>query len=172
MDDAILFQNYSKDGETSTEIVLWAGKSTQWINFKHFFLSTLVFVGITVAYLYNGNDYILYAYIVPFFTAFWAWLYVQTTQYVLTNHRIVKKHGILNRYTFDVELYRVKDVLLIEQLFLRILGFGSIRLVTSQKTTENFTIPGIRKAKALREQIRKLVEERRINRGVREFDTN
>ena len=154
------------------ETVVWSGKPSQLINVKHFFTSIFLCLLIVFYYLYSNNNYVLWLFVIPFFTSFWAWLYVNQTQYILTNERFVKKYGILNRHTFDVELYRVKDVHLMEPIVFRIFRLGTINLITSQQATLNFKVPGVKYSKELREQVRKLVEERRIKKGVREFDTN
>ena len=77
---------------------------------------------------------------------------------------------MLNVVTFEIELYRIKDALLYEPLFLRIFSLGNIYLASSQRSTHNFTIEAITNAAQLREVIRNLVEKRRTEKGVGEFD--
>ncbi|QKX07723.1 PH domain-containing protein (plasmid) [Aquimarina sp. TRL1] len=156
----------------TTEQIVWSGSSTQLTNFKHYFTSGLLAFFILMYFSLTGTVYVLFALLVPLFVVVWSTLSIKYTVYVLTNERIVKQHGILDRHIYEIELYRVKDVHLHKPFFLRIFRFGNIQLITSQKSTENFILPGIKDSNALREQIRKMVEERRLERGVREFDTN
>ena len=98
------------------------------------------------------------------------WYFIKSAKYILTTQRLIRKSGIINVITFEIELYRIKDALLFEPILLRIFSMGNIYLASSQKSTHNFTIEAVSNATQLREVIRTLVEKRRSEKGVSEFD--
>ena len=102
--------------------------------------------------------------------AFWRWLEIRCTRYTLTSQRLRYTHGVLNRRHDDMELYRVKDVTVKEPLIQRVVGLGTLRLVTSDATTPEMRLPAIKEPLVVMEAIREQVETLRRARGVREFD--
>jgi hypothetical protein len=88
----------------------------------------------------------------------------------VTNHRITQEKGVLTKNTNERELYRFKDIALNEPFLLRLVGLSHIVMVTSDRTTPVFVIPGLRNGKHLKEQLRLAVEERRDAKGVVERD--
>lgn len=111
--------------------------------------------------------------IVPIVVAFVRWLQIRNHVYEVTTQRIRETTGIFNKQTDDLELYRVKDMRLDQPFFLRLFGAGTIVMLTSDRTSENFMLKGIRPEggpRALLDQIRKHVEIRRDVKRVREVD--
>lgn len=68
---------------------------------------------------------------------------------------------MLTKNTHELELYRVKDIALNEPFLLRLVGLSHIVMLTSDRTTPVFVIPGLRNGKHLKEQLRLAVEEHR-----------
>jgi uncharacterized membrane protein YdbT with pleckstrin-like domain len=97
---------------------------------------------------------------------------VKSTQYEVTSERIRVRRGILTKRTDELELYRVTDTSLIEPLSLRIVGLGTIELRTSDASTPVLHLKAIRGTRAVRENLRKYIEECRERKRVRvtEFD--
>ena len=77
---------------------------------------------------------------------------------------------MIYKNTHELELYRVKDIVLNEPFLLRLIGLSNIVMITSDRTTPVFVIPGVRNGKNLKEQLRLAVEERRDVKGVVERD--
>ena len=82
------------------------------------------------------------------------WWTTRTTVYELTTQRLKIHRGILTRRLEEVELYRVKDYVLEQPLFLRLLGLGNLTLVSSDATTPSIVLRAIAGVAALREQLR------------------
>jgi uncharacterized membrane protein YdbT with pleckstrin-like domain len=61
-------------------------------------------------------------------TAIWDW---HNTEYVITDKRILRAEGILNKRVASTSLEKVNDVLLDQSLFGRILGFGDLDILTA-----------------------------------------
>lgn len=131
------------------EQTLWQGSPSQWTNIVPFILCLLV---------------------IPIPWAVYRWLAVRCTRYAVTNQRLRKSTGILNRRHDDLELYRVKDITLDEPLLQRLVGLGTLTLITSDATTPTLRLGAIAGAHELRDLLRAQVEARRRERGVRELD--
>jgi uncharacterized membrane protein YdbT with pleckstrin-like domain len=100
-----------------------------------------------------------------------AWHHM-STRYRLTNQRLIVTTGIFVRKIDEIELYRIKDITVTYSMFNGWANLGTISLLSSDPTTKNraFELPDIVDAIALREQIRKLVDEAKYARRVREID--
>jgi uncharacterized membrane protein YdbT with pleckstrin-like domain len=90
-----------------------------------------------------------------------AWVYEVTTQ------RVLLTRGILSKRTDTLELYRVTDLALVEPFLLRVLGKGTVELVTSDPTTPVLRVEAIAGAREIREALRTAVEECRDRKRVR-----
>jgi uncharacterized membrane protein YdbT with pleckstrin-like domain len=104
---------------------------------------------------------------VPLGIAGWKWLEIKSRVYELTSERIKTSQGIFTRRTDELELYRVKDVTLVEPFFLRLCGLGNIVITTNDASTPSLTIPAVRGVRELREELRKNVEICRDKKRVR-----
>lgn len=131
------------------ETTLWAGTSSQWVNFW-WYLSCLIVVTI------------------PW--AIWRYLLVKTSAYTLTSQRLRFERGVFSKTLDEVELYRVKDTQLHQTFMDRMLGIGTIEILSSDETNPRLYIPKIPQAATVREQLRQGVERLRLARGVRELD--
>lgn len=101
----------------------------------------------------------------------YGYIFTKTATYTLTNQRLIRKAGVFTRTTFEIELYRIKDVHLYEPFLYRFFGFGNILLSSSQHVTLNFLLQAVPDASNLREMIHQYVEARRTEKGVSEFDS-
>ena len=93
------------------------------------------------------------------------------TVYGLTEDRLFIKSGMLTVHEDEVRLYRVLDLTLSRSLWQRLLGLGTIHVVSSDKTMKNFDIVNIRRRQDVMEQLSELVEKERDHKRVssREF---
>jgi hypothetical protein len=66
----------------------------------------------------------------------------------------------------------VKDYVMDQPLFLRLLGRGNLTLVTSDATTPSLEILAIADVEAVREQLRAAVQQERDRKRVRQFDVD
>lgn len=137
--------------QTTPESDVWQGRPSQWTNIGWFVSCLLV---------------------LPIPVAFWKWLSTRCTTYTLTTQRFRISTGVLNRTFDDLELYRVKDITVSQPLVQRILGLGTIHMVTSDATTPALTLTAIPNAVEVRDAIRREVERCRRERGVRELDVH
>ncbi|MEO0804233.1 MAG: PH domain-containing protein [Cyanobacteria bacterium J06642_2] len=174
---------------------LWRGKPSQLLNLPHIATSLLV-IGIIAfghkliwsslesplagvlsdSQLAQFRTYFLYAVaaiaISPVFTVLWRMAVLQSISYSLFMERFIERHGVLNRSTNNLELFRVKDIGLRQDFFERVIGLGTIILYTSDTSCPIVQLTGIEDAERALELIRDRVNVERNRKNVREFDVN
>ncbi|MBL0927154.1 MAG: PH domain-containing protein [Phycisphaerales bacterium] len=133
------------------ETVVWEGRSSQWLNFWPFLLCILI---------------------LPIPYALYRWLDTRCTTYTLTTQRLKLARGILSKTFDNLELYRVKDSTLHQPFIERLVGLGTITLITSDATNPTLTIRAIADSQRVHDAIRNEVERVRRERGVRELDVH
>jgi uncharacterized membrane protein YdbT with pleckstrin-like domain len=102
----------------------------------------------------------------------WVWLANLAASYAITDERLIIRRGIVAKSIDEIELYRIKDVRINFSLINQLAGIGTICIASSDETTRggDLVIAGIARAQERRETLRRLVDEARRKRGVRELD--
>ena len=100
------------------------------------------------------------------------WWQVMSSQYQVTAERLIVRRGILFKSIDEIELYRVKDVRMDFSLLNQMAGIGTVCLSSSDETTRvgDLIMRHVPDAQARREELRRLVDSARRQRGVREID--
>jgi uncharacterized membrane protein YdbT with pleckstrin-like domain len=137
------------------EQAVWSGTPSQLINLGRYTLCVLF------CWL-----------VVPLFLMGWWWLQVRCTEYEMSSQRLRLRSGVLNKSTHDLELYRVKDVRLLQPFWLRLFGLSHMVLDTSDRSHPHVVLLAIRDAEPLMDVVREHVEALRIARGIREIDAH
>lgn len=102
----------------------------------------------------------------------WHIVKIRTEINTLTNQRLRLKSGILSVESSDIELYRVKDILLRQNPIQRMLGLGDVRIMTTDKLNPELYLRCLPAAAEFRELLRNQVELVRDKKRVREVDMN
>ena len=82
-------------------------------------------------------------------------------RYRLTSHRLFREKGILRRTISEIELMRVDDLSVTQNLLQRIFDVGVITLVTTDANEPRIDLAGILHPVHVKEQIRAHVQKRR-----------
>jgi uncharacterized membrane protein YdbT with pleckstrin-like domain len=155
----------------SEETTLFRGSSSMLVNLGAFLLTGLVFVAAIVFAIAMANTvaslalWSVAAIALIYFLV--QWLLIRRRVYEVTTERIRVLTGIVTRRTEEMELYRVQDITLIEPFIQRMFGCGNLHVTTNDASTPYLTLEAIAGARALREQLRKSVEECRDRKRVR-----
>jgi uncharacterized membrane protein YdbT with pleckstrin-like domain len=67
----------------------------------------------------------------------WDTLQWWAEEYIVTNRRVIQTEGLINKKTIDSSLEKVNDVVLIQSVFGRILGYGTLQIVTGSDVGVN-----------------------------------
>ena len=152
----------------------WVGSPSPWLNFWWWMATGAVVLAYAVILLFTvGLAWLLFPIVLaPLLVALVKWLDLRLTRYELDPERLRVTSGILTKRTEHVELYRVKDTELTIPIWERIVGIGTINVVSSDATNPRVSLRGIRDPEKVREAIRTACEGVRRARGVRELDVS
>ena len=160
-----------KDGiiaAMNEENTLWKGSPSQWLNIGPFSVALLLAVGIIVGGVFFPPAWA--ALVLPAIYMLWKYLVVRTQVFELTSERLRITTGVINQHVDEIELYRVKDSLMVRTWWMRLTGLASIHLETSDRSMPQLVIPAIHGGVEMRELLRKQVEAQRDKKRVREMD--
>ncbi len=152
------------------EKTLFQGSSSPVINLGIFALCGVVFVAAVSAGFFVPAPLgwiSLGAAAVALIYAAISWLFIRVRKYEITTERVRVTTGLVTRRTDDLELYRVKDVTLVESLPARIFGCGTIAITTNDASTPGLELAYLPGARDLREQLRQSIEACRDRKRVR-----
>ena len=88
------------------------------------------------------------------------------TRVRVTDQRVILKTGLFTLRTENFELYRVNDITVVEPFGERLLGFGRVVLLSSDRTDGHLELRGLRNVEQLADQIRHAVEVQKQARRV------
>ena len=89
------------------------------------------------------------------------------TRYMLSEDRLFLSRGFLNVQDDEVLLYRVRDISTSRNLLQRMLGLGTVTVMSTDKTCPNLVMKNIKDPVAVKEMLHKHVEEMKLHRQVR-----
>lgn len=92
---------------------------------------------------------------------------VSLTSYSLSNDRLFRETGFLNRTYEEVLLYRIRDISLKRSCAQMIFGVGTIIIHSSDKSSSTLEIQNIKAPRQVKELIHELVEDAKTRRRVR-----
>jgi uncharacterized membrane protein YdbT with pleckstrin-like domain len=95
------------------------------------------------------------------------WLERLSTHYRITSQRLVIERGLLSTTRENLELFRIDDFQTTRPLGMRLLGYGILRLRSSDRSVQELSILGLRDVEVLAEQLRAAAFKERERRGVR-----
>ena len=145
--------NYITGTDGTAEETLWTAHPSVWMQGNRWSLAILLApLGIGLVY--------------------GAWLYgsARCTQYQLTTERLIWTRGIFTRRQDQVELYRVRDVSMVQPFYLRVLGLGNILVMSSDISTPNDHLLAVKQPQDVLDLVRAAVEAVRDRRGIRAID--
>ena len=96
-----------------------------------------------------------------------AWYLVASTRYRLTSQRLFAQTGLIAKNLEEVELFRVKDVTLTQGMLQRMLGVGTVVVLSTDDTAPRLELHGILGPMEVKEQIRTAFRASRQREGMR-----
>jgi uncharacterized membrane protein YdbT with pleckstrin-like domain len=152
----------------SEENTLWKGSPSQWLNIGPFTAAMVLGIGIIIGGMFFPPAWA--GVVIPLIYVLWKYLVVRTQVFELTSERLRITRGVINQHVDEIELYRVKDTLMVRTWWMRLTGLASIQLETSDRSMPQLVIPAIHGGSEMRELLRKQVEAQRDKKRVREMD--
>ena len=174
--------------EHATERTVWQGTPSQAINLPLYLLIGLGLIVATVGLLVlraatrgdpvpDGGTSIYPWVIVGLWIlggigALAAYLKVSTTKYVVTTERLRVTTGILSTVTEDLELRRVRDLIVRRPFWSRVMGLGDIEIMSADASTPRATLRSVRDPDGLQSKIRAAVHQQYLKYAVRHLEVD
>ncbi len=92
------------------------------------------------------------------------------TKYRLSDDRLFLEKGLLSVKSEEVLLYRIRDIQLSINIFQRILGVGTICVISSDQSAPHLDIVNVKDPRRIKELIHKSVEDAKERRRVRPME--
>ena len=89
------------------------------------------------------------------------------TRYMLSEDRLFLSRGFLSIQDDELLLYRIRDISTSRNLFQRLLGVGTVTVLSSDKTNPTLVLKNIRNPVAVKELLHGQVEEMKLRRKIR-----
>ena len=96
-----------------------------------------------------------------------AWYLVASTRYRLTTQRLFAETGLIAKNLEEIELFRVKDVTLRQGVLDRLLGVGTVTVLSTDDTAPELALAGLRDPLAAKEALRTAFRAARQREGLR-----
>jgi len=87
--------------------------------------------------------------------------------YRLTTQRLFVYRGLISRRVEELELFRVRDIDVIQNFWERILGYGRMTVFSTDATTPKFVVTGLAQPLKIKDTIRSNFRQARIRERVR-----
>jgi membrane protein YdbS with pleckstrin-like domain len=94
------------------------------------------------------------------------WIRVKSCSYRLTDQRLFVRRGWLAKHVNELELYRVKDVVVDQGVLQRLLGYGTITVLAADDSTPEVDLVGVSGPTKVKEMIRTQYRAARQREGV------
>jgi len=130
-------------------------------------MPALVYLWFRIPAEYQKKPYALYVFagaaVLPVLLILWTYLVEKlSTRYRLTNYRLFKSSGIFSRVHNEIELVRIDDVSVRQNILQRIFNVGVITVIAPHDQTEpRLELYGIENPIEVKEMIRTNVRRRR-----------
>ena len=141
-----------------SEKTIYQASPSQILNLSAYIVCLLLGVVIAAVAILLNNYYLLLLIIPPTIYMIIRWLTIRSTRLTLTDQRIIVSKGIFNKVTHETELYRVRDTSVVEPLFYRLFGLGTIIVYTTDEATATHTFTAFEHPHWVKDQIRNFSE--------------
>lgn len=92
---------------------------------------------------------------------------ISFTKYLIKNNRLYVSKGLFSTDENEVLLYRILDFTLKRTLLDKILGVGTIKLITCDPTDKEIYLEKIKKPKEIRDMLSDIVERQRKELNIK-----
>lgn len=111
--------------------------------------------------------FLCFFYLIGLVVFIWIWATIKSTHYRLTTERLVIRRGLLSRHIDELELYRIKDVRMKQDVIGRLLHYGTVEVISTDASTPRLILSNITTPESVKETIRSNYRTARKREGVR-----
>lgn len=95
------------------------------------------------------------------------WYKTHSVRYRLTTQRFFVTKGLIGKHVEELELFRIKDITLRQGALQRMLGLGTITILSTDDTNPQIEIAGIKTPYEIKDRIRENYRATRKGEGMR-----
>ena len=156
-------------GEDDEETTLWEGGYCAKAMLGDWVMTALLSVAIIIAMMFFRK---VWLYLSIGLAVLWCVQYLRylyrrfSVHYRLTNHRFFHTAGLIRRVADRIEVIDMDDVTCVQGPIERLVGVGTIRVTSSDRTHPVIDLPGIADAQEVTEKIDKARRAERLKRGI------
>lgn len=99
------------------------------------------------------------------------WLKVKSVRYRISNYRIDFQRGLIGRRIDTMEMWHIEDVSFYQSILDRILGVGSITVLSHDDTNPKLVLRGLPNPRSLFDSVKQRIIAVKRQRGVVKMDT-
>ncbi len=134
------------------------------------FIALLIVVA-SIAIAYYGRPIALVGIFAAPIALFIPLLKAKSSRYKITNYRVDLEHGLFSKTIDTLELWHVEDIRFHQSLWSRMLGVGTITVLSHDDTTPKLTLWGLPKPRELFDDLKQRIIAVKRQRGVVKMDT-
>ena len=128
-------ENYVEQNLTPGEHVIYKGQ-VHWV----VFLVPVLLISFGIPWLAIGGKSALAIVAVGLIVGAAAYIRQVTSEFVITNNRVIFKTGLLSRKTIEINRARVESVEVDQDIIGRLLNYGTVTVAGTGGTREPFTL--------------------------------
>jgi membrane protein YdbS with pleckstrin-like domain len=143
-----------------------------------FTVIALILIAIPFLYRYFSKDQVwppiwvtIACVVIGLLLALVPWILTKTYRYRVSNYRIDFERGLLSRNIDTLELWHVEDISFHQSLLDRMLGVGTITIVSHDATNPRLELKSLPKPRPLFDMLKQRVIAVKRQRGVIKMDT-
>lgn len=153
----------------SPETNVWTGTPSQWVGFGAYFWCVLLALAFAVAAVLL-HRYFWFGLLLPLFIALGKFLRIKATRYELTSQRLKIVTGIVDRKEVEIELFRLRDLSLVQGFLQRLVNVGTVEALSSDKDAPAVRLQWVNNPDAVKDKLRTFIMEARRTTGTRDID--
>ncbi len=161
------------DDDDDAEDELWEGRYCTKSLIGHWICYALVVILLVAVYIWLGiTSWPVWLWSLLVVAIAWTciWVYGQylkwSGSYTLTNQRFIHRYGLLYRITDRLEVIDVDDIAFEQGLLQRIVGVGTLKITSSDRTHPELIVKGIDKVAEVADVMDAVRRKERISRGL------
>ena len=161
-----------KGDDDEPETDLWAGGYSGKAMWGSWILAGIVTLALLIARIMALIAFVSWPILLGLIAALWIVLWLRLVylrlnyHYALTTQRFIHRAGILRRTTDRIEVIDIDDVTYEQGLIERMVGVGTIKITSSDRTHPQINIVGIAGVKNVAESIDSGRRKERLRRGL------
>lgn len=150
---------------------LWKGGYSGRDMYETWVLYALITLGLLVICLWARTSWVSWASVILVILMWFYGMLVLayrklSVAYRLTNRRFFHEKGILRRVTDRIELIDIDDITVEQSIIDRLVGVGTLKITSSDRTHPELILPGIKDARQVADLIDNARLQERRRRGI------